>query len=197
MKYYHGLPYAKQTWAEPKLTAEGRPIRKPNTFPTKEGTEVYPDLSGGTNWWSPTYSPQTNLFYVNAFDGAGTYYIGKADYKPGKQFLGGIATSTDYDAVPNPNFKSAVRALDPTTGKLVWEYPMRPRSTSGLLSTQGNLVFGGTAEGNFFALDARSGKELWRLDLGGRVHAAPVSYLVEGKQYVTIAAGSALFTFGF
>jgi alcohol dehydrogenase (cytochrome c) len=197
LKYYLGLPYAKQTWAEPKLLADGRPIRKPNTMPSKEGTEVYPDLSGGTNWWSPTYSPQTNLFYVMAFDGAGKYYIGKAEYKEGKPFTGGIGTTTEYDSAPNPNYKSAVRALDPTTGKLVWEYIIRPRSTSGLLSTQGNLVFGGTAEGDFYALDARTGKELWRLDLGGRVHAAPVSYLVDGKQYVTIAAGSALFTFGF
>jgi alcohol dehydrogenase (cytochrome c) len=196
LKYYLGRPFAKQTWAEPALTAEGRPIRKPNTLPSKEGTEVYPDLGGGTNWWSPTYSPKTNLFYVMAFDGAGKYYIGKAEYKEGQAYLGGIGTTGDYDAFPNPNYKSAVRALEPTTGKLVWEYPVQPRASSGLLSTQGNLVFGGTGEGNFFALDARTGKELWRLDLGGRVHAAPVSYVVDGKQYVTIAAGSALFTFG-
>jgi alcohol dehydrogenase (cytochrome c) len=196
MKYYRGLPFAKQTWAEPLLTGDGRPIRKPNTLPSKEGTEVYPDVSGATNWWSPTYSPQTNLFYVMAFDGAGKYYIGKAEHKAGQPFLGGIGTSNSDERTPDPSYRSAVRALDPTTGTLRWEYPVHPKSTSGLLSTQGNLVFGGTAEGDFFALDARSGKELWRLDLGGRVHAAPVSYLVGGKQYVTIAAGSALFTLG-
>jgi alcohol dehydrogenase (cytochrome c) len=196
MRFYRGVPYAKQTWAEPNLTSDGRPIRLPNTFPSKEGTEVYPDLSGATNWWSPTYSPQTNLFYVMTFDGAGKYYIGKAEYKEGQPYLGGIGTTPVDEQAPRGNYKSAVRALDPTTGTLKWEYAVQPRSTSGLLSTQGNLIFGGTREGNFFALDARTGKELWRLDLGGRVHAAPVSYLAEGKQYVTIAAGSALFTFG-
>jgi alcohol dehydrogenase (cytochrome c) len=131
-----------------------------------------------------------------AFDGAGKYYIGKAEHKEGQPFLGGIGTSNADERTPNPNYKSAVRALDPTTGTLKWEYAVQPKSTSGLLSTQGNLVFGGTAEGDFFALDARTGKELWRLDLGGRVHAAPVSYLADGKQYITIAAGSALFTLG-
>lgn len=195
LKYYRGLPFAKQTWAEPKLTAEGRPIRKPNTLPSKEGTLVSPNVSGATNWWSPTYSPQTNLFYVMAYDGASKYYLGKAEYKEGKPFLGGFPSSNFFEPIANPKFKSAVRALDPMTGALKWEYPML-RATSGLLSTQGNLVFGGTTEGDFFALDARTGKELWRLDLGGVVHAAPVSYLVDGKQYVTIAAGSALFTLG-
>jgi alcohol dehydrogenase (cytochrome c) len=153
-------------------------------------------VKGKTNWWSPTYSPLTNLFYVMASDGAGKYFIGKAEHKVGQPYLGGIGTSNMDERTPKPNSRSAVRALDPTTGTLRWEYSVQPKSTSGLLSTQGNLVFGGTAEGDFFALDARSGKELWRLDLGGRVHATSVSYLAGGKQYVTIAAGSALFTLG-
>ncbi len=89
-----------------------------------------------------------------------------------------------------------MRALSPQTGEMVWEYPVQPRSTSGLLSTAGDLVFGGTADGYFFALDARTGAELWHMSVGARVHAGPMSYAVDGKQYVAVAAGNVLFAFG-
>ncbi len=83
------------------------------------------------------------------------------------------------------------------TGELKWEYRIQPRSATGLLSTAGNLVFGGTSRGYFFALNASTGQERWRLDIGGSIAAAPITYLVDGKQRITIAAGNALFTFGF
>ena len=195
-EYLQGRAFAKQTWAK-ELDRTGRPIRVPGMMPSKEGTLVFPDISGAANWWSPTYSPQTHLFYLMAFDGAATYYLGEEPvHRPGTPFTGGIGTFHDFDDFLNPDYVSAVRALDPTTGERVWEYRVQPKSMSGLVSTAGDLVFGGTAKGNFFALDARSGKELWRLDLGGRIHAAPMTYMVDGKQYVSIAAGSALFTFG-
>ena len=158
---------------------------------------MYPDLTGATNWYSPSYSPKTRLFYVTAFDGAGKYFLGEAKYTPGQHFLGGFGTSTETSPFPDSSATSAVRAIDAVTGERKWEYRVQPRSWSGLLSTAGNLLFGGTAQGYFFALDASTGKELWRLDTGGNITAAPVTYLVDGKQYVTIAAGNALFTFGF
>ena len=89
-----------------------------------------------------------------------------------------------------------MRAISPQTGDLQCEFPVQPRSTSGLLSTAGDLVFGGTADGFFFALDARTGEELWHIYVGGTVHAGPMSYAVDGKQYVTVAADNAIFTFG-
>ncbi len=187
-------PFAKQTWAE-SIDDLGIPKLRPNVLPTKEGTKLYPELKGGTNWYSPSYSPQTKLFYVNAYDGEGTYFLGDGEYEEGQMFLGGIATTNEFEERPDPRLVSAIRALNPMTGERVWEYRMQPKSTSGLLSTDGNLLFGGTVRGNFFALDATSGKELWRLDLGGRIHAAPVTFMCGGVQYVTVAAGSALFTF--
>lgn len=186
--------YARQTWAE-RIDESGRPQRLPNTFPSKEGTLVWPDLTGATNWWSPSYSPQTKLFYVMSYDGPGRYFLGEAEYTPGQQFTGGFGTVNEELPGVSP-YVSAVRALDPSTGERKWEYRVQPRSTSGLLTTAGNLLFGGTVKGTFFALDARTGGERWRLDIGGNVHAAPITYLVDGQQYVTIAAGSALFTFG-
>ncbi len=195
-EFLHATAFAKQTWAE-KIDHTGRPVRIPDTFPTKDGTLVYPDVGGAANWWSPTYSPKTELFYLMAFDGAGTYYLGaEVDHKPGLPFLGGFGTTNKFEEFPDSEYVSAVRALDPTTGNWKWEYRVQAKSTSGLVSTAGNLVFGGTVKGNFFALDSRNGTELWRLDLGGRVHAAPMTYMVDGKQYVTIAVGSALFTLG-
>ena len=195
-EFLHAAAFAKQTWAE-KIDHTGRPVRIPDTFPTKDGTLVYPDVGGAANWWSPTYSPKTKLFYLMAFDGAGTYYLGaEVEHKPGLPFLGGFGTTNEFEEFPDSKYVSAVRALDPTTGNRKWEYRVQAKSTSGLVSTAGNLVFGGTVKGNFFALDSRNGTELWRLDLGGRVHAAPMTYMVDGKQYVTIAVGSALFTLG-
>ena len=186
-----GKPYALQTWAE-GLDENGRPIRVPNMEPSVEGTLVSPTIGGGTNWWSPTFSPRTSLLYVNAFDGEQIYFIRDEEYVEGEQYLGGGGES----AGPIDNYHSAVRAIDPATGDIRWEYAIAPRSTSGLMSTAGDLVFGGTVDGYFFAIDAVSGEELWHMTVGARVHSAPISYAVDGQQYVSIAAGNVVFTFG-
>jgi alcohol dehydrogenase (cytochrome c) len=186
-----GEPYARQTWAE-RLDATGRPIRIPGTFPTVEGVTVSPSIGGGTNWWSPSYSPRTDLLYVMAYDGETTYFIRDDEYVAGDQFTGGGGRTP----LPQDNYVSAVRALSPRTGERVWEYRVQPRSTAGVLSTAGDLVFSGTVDGFFFALDAGTGEELWHINVGSRVHAAPMSYMVNGKQYVAIAAGNVLYTFG-
>ena len=186
-----GTEYAKQTWAE-GLDENGRPIRVPNMEPSIEGTLVSPSIGGGTNWWSPTFSPRTGLFYVNAYDGEQIYFIREEEYVEGEQYTGGGG----QNAAPQDTYHSAVRAIDPATGDVRWEYPIAPRSTSGLTSTAGDLVFGGTVDGYFFAIDAVSGEELWHVAVGARVHAAPITYAVDGEQYVTIAAGNVVFTFG-
>jgi alcohol dehydrogenase (cytochrome c) len=85
--------------------------------------------------------------------------------------------------------------LNPKTGDRIWEYKLHTKPWAGVLSTGGKLVFGGSDEGHFFALDAETGKEVWRQNLGGIIRANPVTYLVDGRQLVSIAAGSAMFTF--
>ena len=97
---------------------------------------------------------------------------------------------------PNEKYASHIRALDPQTGDRVWEFPVAPTSRSGLLSTAGDLVFGGSIDGYVFALDAERGEEVWHIPVGGRIHAAPISYMVDDVQYVSIAAGNVVFTFG-
>ncbi len=185
-----GKPYAKQTWAE-GLDENGRPIRVPNTTPTYEGVVVSPSIGGATNWWSPAYSPDTGLFYVNAFDGEQKFFMRDENYEEGEQFTGGGGENVK----PNEAYFSAIRALDPKTGDLRWEFPIQPRSTAGILTTAGNLVFSGSVDGYFYALDATTGEELWHISLGAQVHSAPMTYAVDGQQYVTIAAGNVVFTF--
>ena len=185
-----GEPYAKQTWAD-GLDENGRPILVPGMEPSTEGTVVSPAITGGSNWWSPSYSPRTDLIYVMAYDAETRYFIRPVEYQEGQSFRAGGGESPE----PRESYHRAVRAISPQTGELRWEFPVDPGTTSGLLSTGGDLVFGGTADGYFFALDALTGEELWHKTVGGRVHAGPMGYAVDGKQYVAIAAGNAIFSF--
>jgi len=187
-----GKPFAKMTWAEPELDSNGRPIRIPNMEPTAQGVLVSPPVGGGTNWFSPAYSPQTELFYVQAFDGEAIYFKRDEEYVEGDQFTGG---GQQYN-LPMDEYQSSIRAIDPKTGDIAWDYWIQPRSTAGIMTTAGDLVFSGTVDGYFFALDAETGEELWHMNVGRRVHSAPMSYAVNGQQYVTIAAGNVVYTFG-
>ena len=186
-----GKPYARQTWAE-GLDENGRPILLPGKEPSPEGTIVSPPIIGASNWWSPSYSPRTDLIYVTTLDGETKYFIRPTEYLvPGQSYRAGGGETP----LPMESYHRAVRAISPQTGDIRWEFPVDPRTTSGLMSTAGDLVFGGSADGFFFALDALTGEELWHRNIGGRVHAAPMGYAVNGKQYVAIAAGNAVFSF--
>ena len=186
-----GEAFAHQTWAE-GLDSNGRPIRRPNTSPSRTGTLVAPIAGGATNWWSPAYSPRTGLLYVNAFDGEALFFIRDEEYVEGDTYLGG-GTETP---LPIDHYHSAIRAIDPATGDVRWEFPMTPRSRAGVLATAGDLVFSASVDGYFYALDAESGAPLWQISLGGRVNASPMSYAVGGRQYVTMTIGNTLYTFG-
>ena len=185
-----GTPYAKQTWAK-GLNDSGRPLLLPNSAPSVQGTLVYPSLQGATNWFSPSYSPQTDLFYVAVREMGSYYYKGEAEYKPGTFFGGGGERALDGDEA-----WGAIRALNPINGKMIWEFRLKSPPWSGILSTAGGLVFGGSNEGNVYALDARDGKPLWDFQTGASMESNPISFLMDGKQYVAIAAGRAVFVFG-
>ena len=185
-----GEPYARQTWAE-GIDEDGRPILLPGKEPTPEGTIVSPAIVGGSNWWSPSYSPRTDLIYVMTLDGETKYFLRPVDYEEGQSYRAGGGETPE----PMENYHRAVRAISPQTGDIEWEFPVDVRTTSGLMSTAGDLVFGGTADGFFFALDATTGEALWNRNIGGRVHASPMGNGVNGRQYVAIAAGNAIFSF--
>jgi alcohol dehydrogenase (cytochrome c) len=185
-----GIPYAKQTWAK-GLDAKGRPIVLPNTEPTTEGNLVWPSLQGATNWFSPSFSPVTKLFYVSVREMGAYYYKGEAEYKPGSSFTAGGERAIDGDQA-----YGAIRALEAETGRMKWEFRLHSPPWAGVLSTGGGVVFGGSNEGNFYALDARTGKPLWDFQTGGYITANPISFLINGKQHIAITAGNALFVFG-
>lgn len=187
-KFLLAKPFAQQTWAQ-SIDSEGRPTVNPNAAPTEHGTLVYPGVGGATNWESPSYSPSTGYFYVPALEWGGVFYKGAPDYHPGEMFLGG---SFQFSSAVQP--QGAVRAINPLTGERVWEYRNPANHVGGLLSTAGGVVFGSQQE-FFFALDAKTGKELWRVATGGRVVAAPVSYMAGNSQRITIAAGHDILTF--
>jgi alcohol dehydrogenase (cytochrome c) len=185
-----GAPYAKQTWAS-GLDDRGRPVRLPGTLPTPEGTKVFPGLAGGTNWYSPAYNPSTRLFYLQAHeDYAQVFYKHDVPYKPGGRFEGGAARD-----VEGSEHYGVIKAIDPLTGKIVWQFPLHSAPSGGVLSTAGGLVFSGNREGFFFALDARTGKPLWRFQTGGLIWANPLSFEIDGRQHVAIPAGQAIFVF--
>ena len=189
-KFLRGAQYVKQTWAR-GLNSRGRPIRLAHTEPTPEGTLVYPGQEGATNWFSPSYSPLTKLFYVQATENYGqVFYKLKPEYQPGELFEGGL-----HRNLAGVEAEGVVKALEAQTGKIRWESELRAPSAGGLLSTAGGLLFGGSREGYFFALDAKSGQSLWQFQTGDQITANPVTFLINGKQHVAIAAGHALFVF--
>ncbi len=189
-EFIAGRPYARQTWAK-GLDDRGHAVVLPNTEPSEQGTLLWPNLNGATVWFSPAYSPQTGLFYVAVREIGSIYYKREADYKPGTFFAGGGESE-----IPDGERAGAIRALEAATGQLRWEFPMYSAPWAGVLATAGGLVFSGSDEGNFFALDARTGKPLWDFQTGGPIAANPVSFAVDGKQCVAIAADRVLYVFG-
>ncbi len=188
-------PFVKVNWAD-GFDAKGRPIPVPGMVPTKEGTLIYPGNQGGTNWYSPSYSPRTGLFYVPAWENTSTTYVkGDAppEFRDGQAFTGvfprpGSTTDDVY---------SSVQAIDPRTGQKRWTHRLAAPSTeAGVLTTASDVLFSGGRDGAFFALDARTGQVLWQTNLGLSVAAGPMTYAVGGRQFVSIMAGSSLFTFG-
>jgi len=189
-EFLAGAAYAKQTWAK-GLDDKGRPILIPGMDPSEEGVLVYPSLNGATIWFSPSYSPKTNLVYVATREVGATYFKREAEFKPGTFFAGG-----GEQRIPNDQQWGAIRALETATGKMAWEYRLLSPPWAGVLSTGGGLVFSGSNEGNIFALDARTGKPLWNFHAGGPVTANPISFEIDGKQHVALAADKVLYVFG-
>jgi alcohol dehydrogenase (cytochrome c) len=187
-EYISGAPYAKQTWAK-GLDERGRPILIPNMDPSEKGTLVYPSLQGSTNWSSPAFSPATGMLYVPVREMGSVYFKSGVEYRPGTYYTGGSEKRLDEESW------GAVRAIDVKTGTPMWDFKLPSPPWAGVMATAGGLVFGGSNEGNFFALDAASGKPLWQFQTGGAIRSGPMSFLANGKQHVAISGGHALFVF--
>ena len=189
-EFLAGTPYAKQTWAK-GLDDKGRPMVIPGSEPSEKGTKVWPNLNGATVWFSPSYSPETKLVYVATREIGAVYYKRDQEFEEGTFFAGG-----GEEELPPDDAYGAIRALNSGTGEMKWEFRLHSPPWSGVLSTGGGLVFSGSTEGNFYALDAGTGKPLWNFQTGGNVAANPVSFLVDGKQRIAVCANRVMYVFG-
>ncbi|HTS11214.1 MAG TPA: PQQ-dependent dehydrogenase, methanol/ethanol family [Candidatus Limnocylindrales bacterium] len=190
-KFLSAVPFVKKlNWAK-GIDADGRPIRT-GVQPTAEGTVVCPGFSGATNWYSPAYNPETHFVYFLALEECATYQLKAQKFKPGETFY-----STGVRHAPGDAREKILLAYNVETGKPAWRYPQAGdgHSSGGVMTTAGGLVFFGDDAEAFEAVDAATGAPLWHFNVGQSIHASPMSYEVDGKQYVAIAAGNDLFSF--
>jgi outer membrane protein assembly factor BamB len=157
---------------------------------------VYPALGGGSNFQPPSYSPQTGWMYLHYHDGGGQYVSGPQEFEEGRQYQargGRGPAAPPAGAAPDTQ---GIMAIDPETGKVQWKFELVQNSlTAGVLATGGGVVFAASAEGNLIALDAKSGKALWHFGAGAAIPAAPMSYSVDGRQYVAVSSAGVLYSF--
>jgi len=177
-------PFIDQTWAK-GVDSRGRPIAKPESAPSPDGALVEPGSDGASNWMAPSFDPQTGLFYVTARRIFSIFYLtttGKAEGWAGR----------DINLWAN----STLRALDYRTGKVVWNHELgNGESISGILTTAGHLLFSADNSGNLLALDPATGKTLWHLNAGGKLDASPMTYQLDGRQYLLFAVQDILYAF--
>jgi alcohol dehydrogenase (cytochrome c) len=177
-------PFIDQTWAS-GIDSKGRPIAKPDAAPSLDGALVEPSSDGGTNWMAPSFDPQTNLFYVNCRRIFSVFYRtteGKAEGWGGR----------DRNLWAN----STLRALDYRTGKVVWNHELGNGGTiAGILTTAGHLLFTADNSGNLLAVDPATGKTLWHLNVGGDLLASPMTYELDGRQYLIVPTQDNLYAF--
>jgi alcohol dehydrogenase (cytochrome c) len=184
-KYLNAAPFVRQTWTE-GLDAQGRPQPLSSAARNHAGFVLYPGYVGATSWWSPSLDRALNLMFVPVLEQGMVYF-----------------TSSPPAAIGGRPFYTAVRALDASTGRRVWEYRGEQRlhndrlggvRMGGVLSTEGGIVFGGD-QTSFFALNSRTGRPLWSVETGGTICAAPVTFSTGREQFVVIAAGRNLLAF--
>ena len=153
--------------------------------PTREGVDMLPGANGGAEWSPPAYSPQTNYLYIMAMDQLMRFTTKPAESAPGLIRLGSAFTNITPGGVQDGPFV----ALDVETGKIAWQYKTPQPLIGGVLATAGNLVFMGEGDGWLDAFNAKSGDRVWRYNLGAGVNAPPITYQVNGEQYLAVAAG--------
>ena len=174
----------KLTWSS-GIGSDGRPVLREGNQPTPRGTKSCPAVRGATNWYSTAFNPATGLFYVMAVEDCSIYrQAQEGGYEPHR------------DPADPP--EKYLRALDISTGKIVWEVSQvgAPATNySGVLSTAGNLVFYGETGGGFAAVDAKTGATLWHFETNQPWKASPMTYMMAGRQYVAIASGGNILAF--
>jgi alcohol dehydrogenase (cytochrome c) len=182
-------PFVGTNWAK-GIDAKGQPIPDPNKEPKVDGSLINIPGGGGTNWMPPSFSPETGLFYVNATNGYSLGYLTDTEERP--QGYGGSGRGLWSE--------HALKAIDYKTGKIRWEHAYPTAGGGGLggpgiLSTAGNLLFTGDYAGNLIAYEPSNGKQLWHFQMGQSLANGPMTYELDGRQYLVVGAGDTLFAF--
>ncbi len=189
-----GKPFIRNmNWAT-GIGPDGKPVKVPNMEPSAAGTKVCPSQDGATNWYSPSYNPQTGLYYFQTYEKCSVYTKRDAgEWESGKAYLGGSQRNA-----PNEKPQVLLRAVDIQTGSVKWELPEPGNANGwgGTLATSTGLVIFGEEGGNLMAADAITGKPLWSFATNQTWKASPMTYVFDGKQYIAAAAGPNIIAFG-
>ncbi|MBA2565399.1 MAG: PQQ-dependent dehydrogenase, methanol/ethanol family [Gemmatimonadetes bacterium] len=185
-KFLYAKEFARQTWAQKVDPATGRPTINPKAIPGSNYTPGCPGPAGAKEWNHMAFSPQTGLAYIPVIENCAFFRTGQAFFGRGLPFWGSFATADAFGPGESHGFLKAVNAA---TGEEAWKIKSDHPVMSGVLSTAGGLVFWGEAEGTFHATDAKTGKDLWTANVGSGIHAPPITYAIDGQQYVALAAG--------
>jgi alcohol dehydrogenase (cytochrome c) len=177
------VAFTPNNWAK-GLDKLGRPLMDPKSAPTVAGSLVFPSEGGGTNWFPPSLDPETKLFYVRATESAAVFYL--TDTSPKPEAWGGIDKSVW-------NAPSSILAMEATTGRKIWKRQLGGRG--GMLTTAGKLLFTGDGNGNALAMAPATGDILWHTNLGDNVSNGPMTYRLDGRQYIVMAAGPRISAF--
>ena len=189
-KFLFAKPYVRQNW-NMGFDSNGRPIVNPKSVGTPQGQVVLPAFAA-TNFQAPSYDPAAKVFYLEYSDAQGFAVSAPAVNEVGKEYLGrGTGTPP-----PGPPAEQGIAAIDSTTGKVLWKTQLMQGSLqAGLIATASGLVFASTSEGRFIALDGKTGKILWNYRTGQRISASPISYSMDGRQYIAVASANFVFSF--
>jgi alcohol dehydrogenase (cytochrome c) len=197
-EFLRATPFAYQNWNQ-GFDAKGRPIIVPGSNSSADARMlVYPTLVGGTNFQAPSYNPVNGWLYLQYAEGGELYASGPVEFERGRQYIGRARErrATPDRRADDPAASAGVKAIDPETGKTMWDTKIFEGSlANGVLATGGGVLFGAIRDGNFVAWNAATGAPLWRFQTGGTVAASPISYAVGGRQFVAISAGNAVYAF--
>ena len=190
-KFLNAVPFVeKLNWAT-GVDPAGRPILS-GRIPTQQGTYICPGINGATNWFSPSYNPDTGLFYVMTLESCNLFFAKPKPFAQGETFYG-----SGTKLPPDEHAQKILLALSLPDGKPVWRYRQVGHGDSwgGTLTTTGGLVFFGDDAGSLEAVEAGTGRALWHFNAGQTMHASPMSYAIDGAQFVAVSAGSDVFAF--
>jgi alcohol dehydrogenase (cytochrome c) len=190
-RFLRATPFVeKLNWAN-AVDPSGRPAVT-GRIPTAEGTYICPGIDGATNWFSPSYDPNTRLFYVMALESCNLFFANPKPFAKGETYY-----DTGTKLPPDEHAQKMLLALSVADGKQVWRYPQvgQGNSWGGILTTAGGVLFFGDDAGSLEAVESATGRPLWHFDTGQVMRASPMTYAIDGIQYVAIAAGSDVFTF--